>query len=267
MSTFYLHDGRNEIGPFTIDALKNQRLTRSTPIRQTNSNSWMPAEKVSDLKDLVAPRKIKRPKDIVPVMIERVTDLHYRKPTALYGGLLGLALFTGISIYTIRKATILKDDEQPIIAETKAFAFTTQDVATGVTAKSPIEKPVEKEDATIAARQKWNKLISATNSNYGIGFLGGIKDLSVYINNRSDYSVDEAIVKVTYIKANGAIWKTKLVTVKGVPARDSKEQPVPDVGRGKKVKVSLYKVVSRKMKFSYTEGQKIKSTDDPYFKE
>jgi hypothetical protein len=72
------------------------------------------------------------------------------------------------------------------------------------------------------------------------------------------------VAKITYIKSNGSIWKTKLITIYGVPAHDSKEQSVPDVGRGKKVKVSIQKIVSKKMKFSYTEGQKIKSPDDPY---
>jgi hypothetical protein len=268
MSTYYLHDGRNEMGPFTIDVLKKQKLTRSTPVRQKDSNIWMPAEKLPALKELVAPRKIKRPKDIVPVLRERITDLHYRKPKALYGGLLAIALIAGISIYSIRKATALKEEqEQPVIAETKKSFPTTQHMAVGVAAKPEIKKPVEKEDATRAARQKWNKLINATNSNYGIGFLGGIKDLKVSITNRSNYHIDEAIAKVTYIKANGGIWKIKLVAVQGIPAHDSKEQSVPDVGRGKKVKVSLYKVVSKKMKFSYTEGQKIKNAVDPYLKE
>lgn len=268
MSTYYLHDGRNEIGPFTIDVLKKQKLNRSTPIRQKDSNSWMPAEKLSELKELVAPRKIKRPKDIVPVMRERITDMHYHRPKVLYGSLLAIALVAGISIYSIRKSSIQKEKlEQPVIAEAKKSITNIQNIAAGVTAKPPIEKPVEKEDATKAARKKWNKLITATNSNYGIGFLGGIKDLSVSINNRSGYPVDEAIVKVTYIKANGDIWKTKLITVQGIPAHDNKEQSVPDVGRGKKVKVSLNKVVSKKMKFSYAEGQKIKNAEDPYYKE
>jgi len=267
MSTYYLHDGRNEVGPLTIDILKKQKLTRNTPVRQKDTNSWMPAEKIGELKELVATRKIKRPKDIVPVMMERITDLHYRKPKALYGGLLGIALMAGISIYSINKATAQKEEQPSVVAETQQSIATTQKTAAGITAKPEIEKPIEKEDATKAARLKWNKLISASNSNYGIGFLGGIKDLSVTITNRSDYPIDEAIVKVTYIKANGGIWKTKYITINGVPAHDSKEQSVPDVGRGKKVKVSLYKVVSKKMKLSYTDGQKIKNAEDPYFKE
>jgi hypothetical protein len=39
---------------------------------------------------------------------------------------------------------------------------------------------------------------------------------------------------------------------------------VPDVGRGKKVTISLQKIISKKMKFSYTDGKKITNHEDPY---
>jgi hypothetical protein len=208
-------------------------------------------------------------------MIERVTDLKQRKPKTLYGGLLCIALLLGVSLYSIGKSAEKIEPKQTVAVpkvETVVHPQTkTMDVAPAKEKKSlPVKekKPVPvKEDATKAARSRWNKLIGASNSNYGIGFFGGIKDLSITVNNLSSYPIDEAIVKVTYIKANGGSWKTKLITVNGIPANDSKEQALPDVGRGKKVKVSLYKVVSKKMKLSYTEGQKITNAQDPYFKE
>ena len=276
MSTYYLHDGRNEIGPFTIDVLKKQKLTRNTPVRQRDSNRWLPAEKLNGLKDTVAQRKIRRPKDIVPVMVQRVTDLHYRKPRVLYGCLLCIALIAGISIYSIKKApkqpqvqeNVTATKVQPVLPVLNAQAvINTQVRAAGVTPKKKEAPAQKKEDVAKATRLRWNKLIGASNSNYGIGLLGGIKNLSVTVNNQSNYLVDEAVVSVTYIKANGGIWKTKFITINDVPAHESKEQLVPDVGRGKKVKVSLLKVVSKKMKFSYTEGHQIKNPDDPYFKE
>jgi len=267
MSTFYLYDGRNEVGPLTIEGLKNQRLTRNTPIRQRDSNSWFPAEKITELKEVVAPRKIRRPKDIVPAMIERVTDLNQRKPKTLYGSLLCIALLLGVSIYSIGKTAEKIQPKQTVVATKIESVIHTPAPPVRIAPKKKKKPLPAKEDATIAARLRWNKLISASNSNYGIGVLGGIKDLSVTVNNRSAYPIDEAVINVTYIKASGGVWKTKLVTVYGVPAHDSKEQALPDVGRGKKVKVSLYKVISKKMKFSFTEGQKITNKQDPYFKE
>src|SRR5215210_5677493 len=99
MSTYYIHDGRNEVGPFSIDLLKKQKLTRSTPIRQMGTDNWMPAEKLAPLKEVVVPRKIRRPQDIVPVVKERIADLRQRKPRLLYGSLLFIALIAGVSLY------------------------------------------------------------------------------------------------------------------------------------------------------------------------
>ena len=267
MSAYYIHDGHNEIGPFTIDLLKKQKLTRTTPVRKFGTDQWMPAERLVPLKEVVAPRKIRRPKDILPAAKEHFHHLHHRKPLLLYAVLFLLALSIAITIYSVVVPDVKTTTVSPPPANPPVVASlppARQEVAKK---KEEVKPPPVVEDKAKATRQRWNKLIAASNSNYGIGFLGGIKDLSVIITNRTDYPIDQAVAKVTYIKANGSIWKTKLVTILGVPAHDSKEQSVPDVGRGKKVKVSIQKIVSKKMKFSYTEGQKTRNHDDPYVME
>jgi GYF domain 2 len=271
MSAYYLHDGQNEVGPFTLDILKNQKLSRSTPIRQKGSDNWMPAEKLDVLKELVAPKKIRRPKDILPVVGEQLTVLKQKKPLALYSILFGVVLLASLSIYSVSRTVPPKAPEpvapiQSAVPETVVIPSTLKQTPATESPKPKEQKPLPtiKEDKGKVARLRWNKLISATNSNYGIGLLGGIKDLNVVITNRSDYTIDETVLKLTYIKANGSVWKTKLVNVFGVPAHETKEEPVPDVGRGKKVKVSIQKIVSKKMNFSYTEGQTITNVEDPY---
>lgn len=262
MTTYYVHDGRNELGPFTIDILKKQKLTRSTPVREEGTNNWMAAEKISGLKALVAPKKIQRPKDIVPAVAERVTEFKQKHPKTMYVGLFCLAMMAGISIYSSGKAVVTtlpkNQDHLPSQMQTATTA------PAGVPGKKLTDDIPLKEDKGKAARLHWNKLFSASNSNYGIGFLGGIKNLSVVINNKSDYVVDEAVAKITYIKSNGEVWKSKLVTVYGIPAHENKQQSVPDVGRGKKVTVSLQKIVSKKMKFNYVAGMKTANSEDPY---
>jgi hypothetical protein len=262
MSTYYLHDGRNEIGPFTIDTLKKQRLSRNTPIRLEGKNNWAPAEKIGELKEQVAPRKIKRPKDIFPVLMEKAVDFNYRRPKAASAVLLCAALLAGISIYSVGKSAGKNLPETAVASVSIPVAASTPLIAATEKKEPAVEAP--KEDKQKLARMKWNKFITGTNSNYGIGFLGGIKDLKVIVNNRSDYSIDQAVAKVTYIKADGDVWKTKLITIYGIPAHDSKEQSIADVNRGKKVTVSLQKVVSKKMQFSYTAGKKIANSEDPY---
>lgn len=268
MNTFYLHDGSNEQGPFTIEELKKQKLTRSTPLRITNTDSWLPAEKVDGLRPLLVPKKIKRVKDVVPVVRDTVADLHQRKPVILYTALSLVALLTALSIYSIKLKTsigatpvaktevvaavktpvhsVLPVEPQPVITPSQIVAET-----------KTAPKESASEAAAKAARQRWRKLITITNSNYGIGLLGGIKDLSVLVNNRTDFMLDEVEAKVTYIKASGDVWKTKLVKLSAVPAQDSKEISLPDVSRGKKVKVSLHKLVSNAMGLHYSDGEKV----------
>ncbi len=275
MTNYYLHDGRNEAGPFTLAELKNQKLTRNTPIREADSDSWMPAERLPGLKDVVVPQKIRSPKDVVPVVTQQLSQLHYQRPRTLYGSLLGLALLAGLSLYSINKVSAKETSQAPMqvqfsggqqamLAQQRAAAETAK---SGEEATAPAKTEMIKEDAAKASRLRWNRLISANNSNYGIGLFGGIKDLKVIVSNRSDYPLDEVVANVTYVKANGSVWKTVPITLYAVQPHDSKEQSVPDAGRGKKVKVSLHKVISKKMQFNYTEGKKGKDLGDPYFKE
>lgn len=266
MSAYYLHDGRNELGPFTLDLLKKQRLTRNTPIRQLGTDNWMPAERLAPIKELVVPRKIKKPKDVIPAVKEHFTDLKQRKPRTLYAVLLFFAMLIGISIFSIITSV---PETAAVPATTPPPQQTPSLIKTVVEKNEPSETekknlPVVVKDEAKASRLRWNKLISATNSNYGIGFLGGIKDLSVVVTNRTDFPIDKAVIKVTYIKAGGGVWKTVPVTLYNIAPHDSKEHAVADVNRGKKVKVSIQKIISKKMNFSYTEGQKIRNPEDPY---
>lgn len=258
MNTFYIYDGKNETGPFTVDELKQKGLTRTTPLRLKDTDNWLPAEKLPALKAFVVPPPIRKPQDVLPAIVY----LHRRRPVVLYGVLLLLALLAGSWLYRPAKDTGKEGPEPaaalPVRQNTSLLPAPPSPVAMPAVAKEPVRPaaaaPAAKDDAARATRLHWNKLITVTNSNYGIGLLGGIKDLSVIVNNRTDYPLDEVVAKVTYFKAGGGVWKTKLITLHAVPPQESKDQPVPDAGRGKKVKVSLYKVVSKKMQLRYAEG-------------
>ena len=212
MSAYYFHDGQNELGPFTVDDLKKQKLTRNTPVRQKDSDNWMPAEKLESLKDSVAPKKIRRPKDIIPAVQERFTDVKQKHPRVLYGSLLGIALLIGFSIFSSQKSVVKVLPavvEKPQATQEIKVQEAKPEVLPEMKPEPPKSlKPPPVEDKAKAARLRWNKLITVTNSNYGIGLLGGIKDLKVIVTNRTDYPLDEVVAKVTYIKANGGIWKT-----------------------------------------------------------
>lgn len=151
-----------------------------------------------------------------------------------------------------------------------------QPVNNSAVAEAPVSKPVVVEKAAENVpnvvneqeknfRRHWQRYINVTNSNYAYGVLGGISDLSLQFSNNTDYPLDEVVAKITVIKANGKPWKSKMVTMSYVPAHSEKKQTIPKVNRGKSVQVSIYKITSRKMHFSYTEGKRVGPLDDPYY--
>jgi hypothetical protein len=272
MSTFLMHDGRNELGPFTIDELKKQKLTRNTPIRVQGTDKWSPAEKINGLREVVVPRKIRKIEDVVPAIKETYQDLRQRKPLALYGSFLAVAMLASVFILTkgdtshrmspqVVSAAQINTPLPSTVTEPAPVRPVADSLVATIQTATPVPKAI-KEDPSRTARLHWTKLIKASNSNYGIGVLGGIKDLSVSVSNRSDYPVDEAVVNVTYLKANGKTIKNKLITLYGIAPGDSKEHAVPDYIRGKKVRVSLYKVVSKRMKLFYTSAEVLKEQED-----
>lgn len=257
MNSFYLYDGQNEAGPFTVDELKSQKLTRTTPIRQKDTDKWMPAEKLAVLKPIVVPRKIKHAKDVLPAIGENFAVLQRERPKTLYAALFIVAMFAGLSFYSIVKPSpkpASTDENLPAVSAKSLATVANTNTKEKSTASLVVKKELPKEDAAKTAKSNWSKLITATHSNYGIGFFGGIKDLSVIVTNRTDFPLDEVVTKVTYVKANGSVWKTVPITIYGVPPHETKEQSVPDVSRGKKVKVNLQKVVSKKMDLNYSAG-------------
>jgi hypothetical protein len=109
MSAYFFHDGQNELGPFTIDVLKKQRLSRSTPIRLKDTNNWMPAEKLAPLRELVLPEKTKRQKAILSLAQEKFFYLKQRQPKVLYAGLFCLPLLAGFAIFSdYRNKNVIK---------------------------------------------------------------------------------------------------------------------------------------------------------------
>ena len=276
MRSYYIHDGRNELGPFTLTSLKEQKITKNTPIRLEGMQDWTTAGHIEELQAIIAAAQPTKPetnqqvpplqpaskKAVVKTPKKYKTKMLFASAAALV--ILALvwrlvhfnnskSMFVTPSQVVTRAALMAEENN----ADTVALVPTVQTEA-AVAGKGVNDK--EK-----AFRKNWLKYIRVTNSNYAYGVFGGISNLSVIFKNRTDYPLDEVTAKVTYIKSNGKVWKTRLVTTYGVPARSEKQEPLPKVNRGKSVEVSICKVVSKKMHFAYTEGKRGSNPDDPYF--
>lgn len=132
--------------------------------------------------------------------------------------------------------------------------------------KEAIQPVPTNEDQAKKTRKNWWQFITAQNSNYAYGILGGINNLSINFSNHSDYPLEEVTAKLTYLKSNGKPWKTKYISVFNMPPHSERKQSLPKVNRGKSVQVTVSKIVSKKMNFIYTPEKK-RNGDDPYYAE
>ena len=114
-------------------------------------------------------------------------------------------------------------------------------------------------------RNNWERFIWAKNDEYEYSPLGGIYNLEVVVTNETEYTLDEVVVSVQYIKDNGAIHKTEAVTIYNVPPHGKASMPAPDSDRGTSVKMEINAISSKKMHFCYDSAIDTRGVEDPYF--
>ena len=68
MNKYYLHNGSDNIGPFTIDELKQNKITPTTPVWCEGMEDWKDAGSIEELKVLflVIPPPIKKTRQEEP---------------------------------------------------------------------------------------------------------------------------------------------------------------------------------------------------------
>jgi hypothetical protein len=55
MKKYFLHNGKDQEGPFNIEELKTKNISRETPIWSEGHEEWTIAEKIEDLKSIFSP--------------------------------------------------------------------------------------------------------------------------------------------------------------------------------------------------------------------
>ena len=83
--------------------------------------------------------------------------------------------------------------------------------------------------------------LQLTANEYKVGFLGGISQLELSVNNPSPLTIHKAVVEVDFLKPNGKVIHTETIEVSGIAPGSSKKIAVPDNSRGVSVR---YRVVT-----------------------
>jgi hypothetical protein len=111
-------------------------------------------------------------------------------------------------------------------------------------------------------RDNWADFVSFKDTEYLTREIGGIFDLKVTVVNKFDAPIDKLIATISYLNANGDIFKTEDIEFNNVPANSIVTLPAPDSNRGTKVKVSFVSISVKAYDFCFPGNNRIET--DPY---
>jgi hypothetical protein len=243
MKKFYVHDGKTKQGPFDVTQLKQQNISKDTPVWYDGLTEWAEAGKVDDLKEIFTPE---------PPALTRKPELSSwphnlrsdprRNPMRERNSKLRWILLVPVILIMGVMAAIYKQDESAAI----------QSAPTKEAEKEKRKEPVRETSVTNSddglkrkVRNNIRTYVKAESNKYEHSRLGGISDLEITVNNTTDYTLDKVHVKINYIKANGAIWETRYEDFFSIKPNSSLTHKIADTKRGTRVE---YEVVSIKSK-------------------
>ncbi|WP_338876156.1 serine/threonine-protein kinase [Spirosoma sp. SC4-14] len=85
------------------------------------------------------------------------------------------------------------------------------------------------------------KSLTAEMIDFRVGFLGGIKNALIELNNPSNFKFPSVAVLVSYFKDNGQLYKTEKVFFNNVEPNSTRSRKAPDSDRGTRVSCKVLK--------------------------
>jgi hypothetical protein len=288
MTQYFIHDGNAERGPFTLQELKGQLVQSETPVWYSGLSTWTIVGNVPELEELLqqpppfrashstAANSMSSPAleaSVVTPSAEHATAAPPPQPRKRFP-VAAAAISGGVLVAVI--VTVLLNrggSTSPIVdGTTTAISPEIRQAVQDVQQEEAQRKEEERQRINAAITEKnmrfrnnWSEYITAQSNIYSVGGFGGISNLYITFQNNTDYTMDEAVAYVTYIKANGEIWKTKEAAVQTLPAHSTKSVGLPDVDRGVKIEVSMKSILSRKMHFLMSPEYSSGNPEDPFF--
>lgn len=229
MKKYFLHNETTQTGPFDIEELKTKNLKKDTPIWFEGLNEWTTIENVEELKNilLVVPPPFAA-KPPLPPPIPKNTTNH-----KIIEGNPKQTKSIGKSLLTIAGIIVLALIGYFVFSQMKYQQYQNDRV---------YSNNVE-EDTKASIRNNIASLVIAERNEYSYSELGGISNLKITVTNNTDYLIDIVQVKVTYIKANGDVWDSKIVDFNLINPQTKNTMRVPDTERGTSIR---YEIVSIK---------------------
>lgn len=229
MQKYYLHNGIDNIGPFSKEELKTRKITKDTPVWSEDMDDWKKAGEIDELKIILL--------TMPPPLIKAPS---YNKTTPKKSNLIK-SLILGISLIAILA----------IASNIYSENTTTQDnFAAG------------DEAIKTQIRNNITSLIQVATNQYEVDTFGGISNLEVIVTNNTDYTIDQITVAVDYIKKNDGIYKTEYLTFYNIPANQNKSLSAPNSNRGLSVKFTKQTITASELNLCY-DNKNTPAVGDP----
>jgi hypothetical protein len=271
MRKYFIHNGQNEIGPFDFDQLRTLQLVNETPIWYEGLQNWTTANNIVELRPLinnnVSPPKFENftPQSSNPPLysksvVENNQIFAPKKKKTLRNVLIGVgvlaALFFGLAIYA-------STNSEPTYDENGEF-ISSESVDSQDAEKDRINAELTEKNRSY--RNNIELYVGASTNQYSYNEFGGISNLDITVTNNTKYLLNEVNVEVEYIKDNGGIYKTEIVTIYNIPAKQDKSASAPESDRGTSVTTKVQSISSKKLHMCYNNYIVPKAGEiDPYF--
>lgn len=257
MKQYYIHDGKSQLGPFSIQELKTKSLTSDTPVWYVGLGKWSTIGQVAELKHLAvgsaSPHYNYSTEQLSSIAIANgsssVLQESFGKRIFNRNILIWALALTGSAIifwliYQLQQNAGTVNNSQQVL---------------------PKENDTDQEllKKKMNYRNNWSNYIGLANLKYAAKANQGNNTFEVYVQNNTSYSIDRVELTINYLKKSGSIIKSETIVVTDVPAYSEKSGLVPEYTNGASVnaKITAIRCTQLNLCFPQADGP----TGDPHF--
>lgn len=259
MKQYFIHDGKNQLGPYDLEQLKNMNVQRNQQVWCEGMEQWKPAGEVEELSMLWS----QMPPPIPPVN-SSANSINKSSGKRKFIIIL-LAACVGVCLVTMASTLFISGffsknkntNEELLLLKSDSLSKAAQMNDSGDANHNRSNAEVQtpggnsKENDTQNSeeiqkekyRKNWRSYVSA-RGNHSSGPFGLVTNPSVTLSNNLPYSLNEVVVYVNYILVDGNTWRSEKVYFSGVGAHSTQTRNAPPTDRGTSMTVRISKVSS-----------------------
>ncbi len=252
MKKYYLHDGKEQIGPLDFQEVRERQISSDTYVWMEELPDWEKAGNIPELKEAISkkpPPFAKTPPEFKPT-----TPPKRKKTLLLILSILAFLFVIWVIVYALGSNT------------SSIFTGSSSDDTVSIQQQKEIEQIQDLTQKNREIRNNWKQYIKAISNDYTYNKLGGISNLRIKVSNTSAYPLDEVQVRVDYLKSNGNIFKQEQLRFSNIAPGSFKELEAPASSRGKSVTHSITMIQAKSFKFCYDSARLVKvKSNDPFW--